>query len=314
MAGSSRRRSISARDPGGRLVVRLAGEREGAPVHAEQAGGAQVQRGLQRLLGRHVHGPGDVARRVGSDRQRGQVERPEPVAGLREVAVVAGVAAEVEALRAEHRPRGPEATALVDGGAPAAVLGGRAHHRQPLDRDRLSPVELHRVGDAAIGEPGLDAERHDEEWIERPGQAAHGGLVEMVVVIVRDQDEVDGRQVVERDAGRRVAVHADESAEGAAALGPGRIGEERHAVELDQHGGVADPGHGRCVRAVAQGGPDRAFRAAAPRRVARRRARWRPPPASAGAPSRTPAGTPDPCSCRRCPPAGRGRRSRRQRG
>jgi len=132
------------------------------------------------------------------------------------------------------------------------VLGRRADHRQSLDRHRFPPVELHRVGDAAIGEPGLDAEGHDEQRVELPGQPADGRLVEMVIVVVGDQDEVDGGQVVEGDAGRGVAAHADEAAERPAPLGPGRIGQEGHAIELDQHGGVADPGHGRAARALAQ--------------------------------------------------------------
>jgi hypothetical protein len=165
VAGSSRRRSSSAR-------IRVGGSSYGSRA-------------------RGVHGLGDLARRVGPDGQRGQVERPASIARLLEVTVVAGVPAEVEALRPEHRPRGPKATALVDGG-PA------------------------------------------------------------VVVVVRDQDEVDGGQLVERDAGRGVAAHPHEPAEGTAPAGPGRIGHEGHAVELRQHGGVADPGHGRPARLLAE--------------------------------------------------------------
>ena len=58
--------------------------------------------------------------------------------------------------------------------------------------------------------------------------------VQVVVVVVRDQHEIDARQLVERHAGRRVAADPDPSPEGARAVPPVGIGQEVHAVELDQ--------------------------------------------------------------------------------
>src|SRR5437879_2935321 len=100
-------------DPRGWLVIRLPREHEGAPVDAEEAGGSEVRPRLQRLLWGDVPGAGDLARRVGADGQSGEVEGPERIADFLEVLVVAGIAREVEALRAQHCPGGPEAAPLI---------------------------------------------------------------------------------------------------------------------------------------------------------------------------------------------------------
>ena len=68
--------------------------------------------------------------------------------------------------------------------------------------------------------------------------------VQVVVVIVRDQDDVDRRQILEREAGRRDPARAGER-HGLARSDQLRIGQDVDAVELDQQGRVADPGHGR---------------------------------------------------------------------
>lgn len=79
------------REPPGRLVVGLAGERERAPVDPEKLGSVQVDPRLERFLRRDVDRLRELSRRVGTDRQRGQVERPQRVTDLLEVPVVPGV-------------------------------------------------------------------------------------------------------------------------------------------------------------------------------------------------------------------------------
>ena len=70
--------------------------------------------------------------------------------------------------------------------------------------------------------------------------------------VVGDEHEVDPRQIVEGDAGRGIAPHPDQAAEGPAPMAPVGIGQEGHSVQLHQHGGVSDPCHGRRARAIAQ--------------------------------------------------------------
>src|SRR5215472_2935295 len=84
-------------------------------------------------------------------------------------------------------------------------------------------------------------------------------LVEMVVVIVRDEHDVDRRQVLEGDTGWRKALHPHRAGERAQPLAPHGVGENVHAVELYEKRGVTDPRHGRLVAILAQRlhvGPD----------------------------------------------------------
>ena len=186
-----------------------------------------------------------AGRLVGADRDRGQVERPQPLADLLEVGrVVPGVAAEEEAtIVAGHRPAAPEPAVHLEARAGRPVLHGHAGQRDPALLAAVPPVELDDVGDAEIGEPRAQPERHVEARPVRLGQPLHRGLVQVVVVIVRDQHDVDGRQILEAHAGRRHPLGAGER-QRAGALRPLRIGEDVHAGELDQQRRVADPGDG----------------------------------------------------------------------
>src|SRR5215831_16771816 len=80
------------------LVIWFPGQSEGAPVDAHEVRGAQIDARLHGFLGRYVHRARDLPGRIGPDRQRGQVERPQGVAGLLEVVIVARVPGEVKAM------------------------------------------------------------------------------------------------------------------------------------------------------------------------------------------------------------------------
>src|SRR5207247_9235940 len=105
---------------------------------------------------------------------------------------------------------GPEAPPLIDQRAARAVLGRSADDGQSLECDRLAPVQLDRVGDTAVREPSLDAQGYHKSGVVEPGQALDGRLVQMVVVIVRDQDEIDGGKIFLAHRRWRVAADAHE--------------------------------------------------------------------------------------------------------
>ena len=97
-----------------------------------------------------------------------------------------------------------------------------------------------------------------------------GRVVEVVVVIVRDDHRVDRRQLGERDAAARTSAAGRPSRQRRGALAPDRIGEHAVAVDLDQHRRVAEPGDaqaGRGRRREARAGRS-APRAAAARGLA----------------------------------------------
>src|SRR6266508_5731427 len=124
------------------------------------------------------------------------------------------------------------------------MLSGHADQPQPLVLERLPPVQLLDVSDALPSEPALEPEGHHEEWIVRCGKALHGAEVEVVVVIVRDEDEVDRRQGLESEAWRAQSPGPSRG-QWARPLTPMRVGEEGDPLQLDQQCRVADPSDGR---------------------------------------------------------------------
>lgn len=86
------------------------------------------------------------------------------------------------------------------------------------------------------------AERRDDLWCVLGVKCTQCIDVEVVIVVVRDQHEVDRRQVAHQDA-RRVAAKRSGKGDGACATRPDRIGQYVDARDLDQKGRVTDHGH-----------------------------------------------------------------------
>ena len=73
-------------------------------------------------------------------------------------------------------------------------------------------------------------------------QAPHRPAVEMVVVVVRLQDDIEGWQVFERDPRRNPTPRAGKL-DWRCALTPHRVGEDVETVKLDEQARVSNPGH-----------------------------------------------------------------------
>jgi len=113
----------------------------------------------------------EPARLVGADRNQrdveaasGTVARGEALVDVGEVLRVGGVAGEEQLERGrEDGVAAPQRLHPVAQRSPRPVLRRREDDLDRADVRALPPVELDGVGDAEIGQPGLDAERHDEE-------------------------------------------------------------------------------------------------------------------------------------------------------
>lgn len=75
-------------------------------------------------------------------------------------------------------------------------------------------------------------------------------------MVVGEQDQVDGGQVIESEAGREEAA-GTEPAEGRGAVAEDRIGQQVDAGQLDQKGCVSDPGDAQLGRCTTIGGQSR---------------------------------------------------------
>ncbi len=187
--------------------------------------------------------------------KRREIEWPEPLGDLAEAVEVAGVAAEIEAPGRSHDgPGGPEPRIGVPEATLGEVLRRRAHNPEPAVLEGLPPVELHHARQALAAEPGLEAERDHEERIVGGPEPLHGVEIQVIEMVVRDDHEVNRRQVLEREA-RRLEPPRPRPRDRARARAPVRIREQVDPVELQQDRRVPDPRHRRLGPVRAQRGP-----------------------------------------------------------
>ena len=124
----------------------------------------------------------------------------------------------------------------------------RHHHVGAGQAMRLPPVEL----DDALGryaprfEVRSDAQRRHHRHRAVPGERMDRRVVQVVVVIVRDQHRVHRRQIPQAHRNRLKALGPDQP-ERRRALAPDGVGQHAHAIDLDQHRRMTEPGHSQAA-------------------------------------------------------------------
>src|SRR4051812_40728720 len=113
----------------------------------------------------------------------------------------------VPTARAAERETTPQRLTAVAETARAEVQRGCGGDAKRLDRVFLPPIQLRDQTCATLADERSDPERHDpgRRWM-RVGEPANRRVVQMVVVVVRQEDDVERRQFIERDAGRHPAA------------------------------------------------------------------------------------------------------------
>lgn len=104
----------------------------------------------------------------------------------------------------------------------------------------LPPFQLDDAAEAEVAGEVAHAPGHDGDLGVR--EAAEGGFVEMVEVRVGEEDEVNAREVLDFQAGAFDAFEEEEP------VGEVGVDEDVEVGELDEEGGVADPGDGDLAR------------------------------------------------------------------
>jgi hypothetical protein len=99
------------------------------------------------------------------------------------------------------------------------------HRQSGTPRNRIPPVELDDFGKAVVSQELSHAQPAKNARPVPLFQAFERGQVQMVVVIVREQDEIDLRQVVESNPGRPMAPRPDPG-NGGDAFRPDRVGQD----------------------------------------------------------------------------------------
>ena len=158
------------------------------------------------------------------------------------------------AARLQH-PAAPQRAIAAPGRATAEVLrrGARDGQTKVVCRLAIPPAVL---ADRRRAEPPQLAahtdRRHPPGFRVAPNDASQRAAIEVVVVIVGEDDEVQRRQVVERDTRADPAPRSRET-ERRGALAPHRIGQHVERSQLQQRAGVSDPRHRQGAVAGARG-------------------------------------------------------------
>src|SRR5271166_5176784 len=177
--------------------------------------------------------PGGMER---ADLQHDEVERPESFADRLVFRRQTRVAAEEYGvlLRTDHE-RGPQGRIAIFQAAPGKVLRRRGGHGEPGTRKpvRFPPVEFNDTfgSYAPLLQVRTDSERRHERHVA-PGEFTDGRVVQMVVVIVRDENEVHRRHRAQRNWHGLKALRAGEPG-WRRARPPDRISQHAKTVDLE---------------------------------------------------------------------------------
>src|ERR1700691_498227 len=143
---------------------------------------------------------------------------------------------------ADERIARPQLCSVVDEEhASGGVSRGDRPKSQVTEAARVPPIELDdlRRGNPPPFEVGPDPERAHERR-STVLESDDRRVVKVVVVVVGDEDGIEGRQVTDGEQRRKEAPGAGE-VDGADPFAPHRVGEEAVSVSLEQDRGVAQP-------------------------------------------------------------------------
>jgi len=221
-------------EPARRLVQRLERQLERAVVHRHKNLRAQIAERLHRLVRPHV----DFAERLRVIRADGQQRdfRREPLADFREAVEIRAVAGVVNfsSLMLQHESA---VTAMLVVQCPRTpVRAGRERHLPVALRKSFPPVQLHDAGEAEVAREIADAPRHHADFRRR--QPAQRRLVKMIEVRVREQNQINRRQIADAQAGALEPLQQEKPVREI------RVHQHVQVRELDEKRRVADPGDG----------------------------------------------------------------------
>ena len=218
---------------------RIAAEIVCTPVYGAEKLSFEVVIGVNCLLRAHVNMPEVFAGQVRANGQAHEVDGSEPAADLFEAGKVAGVPCEKEIiLIGTSDPAAPEGPAMVDKTAVRIMLGRGAGEFDTTVGKGLPPVEFMVGGDADTLKTGAEPEGNDEHSMT--GQTLDRHLVKVIVMVMRQEYDINGRQILEGYTGLYVAPGAEERY-GRSAVAPDRIGENIQSAKLNEERRVTDP-------------------------------------------------------------------------
>lgn len=235
------------------LIQRLVGKTESAPMGRDEdavvcrrARSADLKVGGNRFLGTHMYGLHEPARLISADGENRRIKRSQATSNLAELGVETRVTAKENSMAADaDDPPAPKCGVSVPWITPGEMLRRSAPCRWCSRVTRLPPVHLDDVGRASFFQKITDAEGGKPFRARKSrNNATHCLIIEMIVVVVRDENCVDGRKLLEEHTRRRVSPRSGKLNRGSP-FAPDWIGKDADSVRLDEEAAVAYPGDGK---------------------------------------------------------------------
>jgi hypothetical protein len=240
--------------PAQRLVHLFKRQFESPVMHRHKKICAQIPERLHRLVRPHVDAP-ETFRVIRANRQQHDFRR-EFSADFLEAVEIRAVARVINfpALMLQHKSA---VAAMTVAQRPRAPMFARRESHLPVALRKIFPMlQLDDTREAEIVREVTDAARHHTDF--RVRQFSQSRLVKMIEVRVRQQNQVNRRQIFYLQAG---ALDAFQQKKPVRKI---RVNQHVQVRELDEKRRVADPGDGNL--AVLQFWEDRAARPAVARR------------------------------------------------
>jgi hypothetical protein len=187
--------------------------------------------GGNRVLGTHMHWLHEPARLISADGENHRIEGSKVTSNLAELGVKTGVTGKENSMAADaDDPPAPKGCISVPWITPGEMLRWSAPCRYRVRLTNLPPVHLHDVGGASFFQKITDAEG-DKPFRARKSRnnATHCLVIEMIVVVVGDENGVDGRELIEAYTRRRVSPRSGKLNRGSP-FAPDRIGKDAYSV------------------------------------------------------------------------------------
>ena len=212
----------------------LEGEPESAVMHRDEPARAQIFEDFHGFVGAHV----DVAEGFGvvsANGQQGNFRRAVS-ANILEAVEIGAVARVINAAALVLQDKTAIAAMIITQDASAPVLAGGQCDFPVAMREGFPPFQFDDAAKAKIMGEIADTPGHDADF--GMGQATKGGFVEMIKMGVGQQDQVDGWEMLDAEAGALDTFEEEKP------VGEVRIDQDVEIVELDEERGMANPGHG----------------------------------------------------------------------
>lgn len=218
--------------------------RDEAAVFRRRGPAADLKVGRNYILRTHVHGLHEPPRLISTDGKNRCVQRSKATSNLCELRVKTRVAGKENSMAADaYDPTAPKGGIPVPGITPGEMLRRSAPCRYCAQAARLPPVHLDDMSCAPLFQKITDAKRYDPLCERKSGnKMTHGLVIEVIVMIVRDENCVDGRERVEGHAGRRVSPGSGKLNR-RSSVAPDRIGKDADSVRPDEEAAMAYPGN-----------------------------------------------------------------------